>query len=114
MLRIEQYDLETIRQDASVEWLPESAIRERMRGAYSVERGEERREFVRDLARGGAPERIVIESIAVSLLLMETPQYVAPWPGPAGISIAGSVRSISDLGAGGSEEARAARRQRLE
>jgi hypothetical protein len=69
---------------------------------------------VRDLARGGAPERIVIESMAVSLLLMETPQYVAPWPGLAGISIAGSVRSISDPGAGGSEEARAARRQRLE
>jgi hypothetical protein len=54
MLCIEQYGLETIPQDASVKWLPESAIRERMRAAYSVEREvERRREFVRDLARGG-------------------------------------------------------------
>jgi hypothetical protein len=137
---IEQYGLETIRQDAFLAYLPESPMREPMLAAYSEGRSVERtrdavialasaantardaRRSATTSARAGdeaspadrAPAQIRGEDLSLSLSRTEPSRSAARQLLVAGSLIAGSVRTISEVEAAENEEIRAVRRRRFE
>ena len=129
MQLIEQYGLETIRQDALLAYLPESLMREPMLAAYSEGRSVERtrdavialasaantardaRRSATTSARAGdeaspadrAPAQIRGEDLSLSLSRTEPSRSAARQLLVAGSLIAGSVRTISEVEAAENE-----------